>query len=239
MKNLVGQTFGKLLVVRKASKIPNHSLWACVCECGGYKIVRGSNLTDGVIEGCGDCQKDKSNDDKNKTDKKEKKETSKNKMPPEYGVWSAMISRCHSPGNPAYKYYGGRGITVCARWRNSFKDFLEDVGFRPSTSHSLDRLKGSLGYRPGNVKWVTIEIQARNKKKFTNNTSGKTGVFFEKRRKTWVASIIDLQGKKYQKGFSIKKFGMMPAYAMACILRDELVAELNSQGAGYSIYHGL
>lgn len=238
MKNLVGQTFGKLLVIRKASKILDHSLWACLCECGDYKIVRGANLTGGIIKGCGNCQKDNSN--KGCAIKKKKKEgISKNKLPPEYSAWASMINRCHSKGNHAYKYYGAKGIKVCDRWRNSFKDFLSDVGSRPSSAHSLERLRGTVGYQPDNVKWVTIEIQARNKKKFRNNTSGKTGVFFEKRRKTWVANIIDLEGKKYQKGFSIKKFGFMPAYTMACVLRDELVAQLNKQGAGYSIYHGL
>lgn len=80
-----------------------------------------------------------------------------------YNVWSSMIQRCHNPKNTAYPYYGGRGITVCDRWRKSFVAFLADVGERPSRGYTLDRHPDKNGhYEPGNVRWATRKVQQRN-----------------------------------------------------------------------------
>lgn len=89
-------------------------------------------------------------------------ETRGERWTPEYRAYQNMISRCYEKKNISYKNYGGRGITVCACWRNSFAAFLDDVGRRPSTKHSLDRIKNHRGYVPGNVHWATPEEQARN-----------------------------------------------------------------------------
>ena len=76
-----------------------------------------------------------------------------------------MIQRCCNPSNNAYHYYGGRGITVCEQWRDSFETFLADVGLRPSNQHSLDRYPNNDGnYEPGNVRWATRMEQAINKR---------------------------------------------------------------------------
>lgn len=75
-----------------------------------------------------------------------------------------MLSRCHKRSNRAYKRYGGRGIKVCDRWREDFKNFLADVGYRPSPKHSLDRIKNNQGYKPGNVRWATRSEQNNNRR---------------------------------------------------------------------------
>lgn len=80
----------------------------------------------------------------------------------EYKAWQSMKSRCYYKKGPAYADYGGRGITVCDRWRNSYEAFLADVGRRPSPSHSLNRIDNDGNYEPGNVEWATIAQQARN-----------------------------------------------------------------------------
>jgi len=81
---------------------------------------------------------------------------------PEYRVWCAMRSRCRNPNAPGYKYYGGRGITVCDRW-DSFAAFVEDVGPRPSMAHTIDRFPDKDGnYEPGNVRWATWLEQGNN-----------------------------------------------------------------------------
>ncbi len=82
----------------------------------------------------------------------------------EYNSWRAMIARCEDPDHPSWKHYGGRGVVVCARWRMSFASFLLDMGLRPSARHSLDRIDVERGYYPGNVRWSTPEVQARNKR---------------------------------------------------------------------------
>jgi hypothetical protein len=72
-----------------------------------------------------------------------------------------MISRCINANRPDYKHYGGRGITVCSRWRNSFSDFLSDMGEKPE-GKSIDRIDNALGYEPGNCRWATKHQQMQN-----------------------------------------------------------------------------
>lgn len=82
----------------------------------------------------------------------------------EYSAWQEMRARCRNPSHAAYRHYGGRGITVCDAWRESFEAFLADMGRRPSPDHSLDRIDNDGNYEPGNVRWATRERQARNRR---------------------------------------------------------------------------
>lgn len=81
----------------------------------------------------------------------------------EYNIWSGMKKRCGRPENKDFHIYGGKGITVCKRWRDSFENFYEDMGPRPSERHSLDRIDGTKGYEPSNCRWATHTEQCRNK----------------------------------------------------------------------------
>lgn len=91
---------------------------------------------------------------------------------PEYFAWRAMIKRCNSPA--WHRWYGGRGITVCARWRESFAAFLADVGARPGAGYSLDRVDNDRGYEPDNVRWATRREQMRNTRANRRITVGGT-----------------------------------------------------------------
>ncbi len=84
------------------------------------------------------------------------------KPSPEYVVWAGMIQRCTDPACKSYPRYGGRGITVCARWRHSFENFLADMGPRPGPAYSIDRIENDGNYEPGNCRWATEEEQRRN-----------------------------------------------------------------------------
>ena len=83
----------------------------------------------------------------------------------EYKHWTDMVSRCHDLSRPGYSDYGARGITVCERWRFSFRLFREDLGPRPGDGYSLDRFPDNTGnYEPGNVRWATTAEQNQNRR---------------------------------------------------------------------------
>lgn len=87
------------------------------------------------------------------------------KTHPLYTVWQAMRQRCYDINTNSYEYYGGRGITVCERWRNSYHSFVADMGERPTAKHQLDRVDPDGNYEPSNCRWVTTKEQANNKRK--------------------------------------------------------------------------
>ena len=84
---------------------------------------------------------------------------------PEYFAWENMRRRCLWPNHPDFKNYGGRGIKVCEQWQTSYKNFLNDMGRRPSSQHSLDRKNVNLGYSKMNCRWATAVEQVNNRRK--------------------------------------------------------------------------
>lgn len=82
---------------------------------------------------------------------------------PEYRAWEQMKRRCYDTNHAAYKYYGAKGIRVCAEWMTDYPAFLAHIGKRPSDLHSLDRINSRANYEPGNVRWSTMVEQQRNR----------------------------------------------------------------------------
>ncbi len=84
---------------------------------------------------------------------------------PEYRVWAGMKSRCLNENSQKYHLYGGRGIKICKEWLDSFYNFYNDMGPRPTDKHSIDRIDSDGNYEPNNCRWATAKEQASNRKK--------------------------------------------------------------------------
>jgi len=151
-ERLSGRKFG-LLTVETLDHIGSsgHAYWLCKCECGGTKVVRASHLKLGNVSSWG-C------------------------IPPRrthggsgsrlYVIWNAMKQRCFNANSPEYHLYGGRGITVCDEWRNSFEVFRDWAlanGYRENLT--IDRKDNDKGYCPDNCRWATAMQQANNTRK--------------------------------------------------------------------------
>jgi hypothetical protein len=148
-----GQLFGRLVVVERAERKGRNARWLCRCECGKTLIVYGNNLHSGRTRSCGCLHREKT------AQRFSKLLTShgyarRGLRHPLYEVWNGLRQRCKNPRHAAFIRYGGRGITVCARW-DDFSMFLDDVGERPAPGYHLHRIDNDRGYEPGNTEWLS------------------------------------------------------------------------------------
>lgn len=104
---------------------------------------------------------------------------------PEHNSWRGMKERCTNPNYKQYGDYGGRGIDICESWMESFANFYNDMGDRPSDKHTLERVDNDLGYGPDNCIWATRESQNKNKRVYKNNKHRIPGVYWLKSGNLW------------------------------------------------------
>lgn len=170
--DLTGREFGRWTVIRYYDKITYKYgsrgstclRWLCRCRCGNEKVVRGNTLTNGTSVSCRCYQKEFQRAAKTIHGHSASVDNAQ-RGTPEYHAWSHMMQRCFNSACPEYHNYGGRGITVCSRWRIA-EHFIADVGARPSPKHSLDRFPDNDGnYEPRNVRWATTKEQMRNQRR--------------------------------------------------------------------------
>jgi hypothetical protein len=131
--------------------------WLCRCQCGTERGVFSAYLRNGLSGSCGCLHR----------------EIVAATMAavslrhgftryPEYRTYCAMLGRCDNPKDSHYYLYGARGITVCERWRETFKHFYVDMGPKPTPAHSIERKNTNADYTPDNCEWATIDVQANN-----------------------------------------------------------------------------
>lgn len=151
----IGQRFGRLVVLETWRPVDKQNAKArCRCDCGVQKDFQLSNLITGRTRSCGCLYKEVRGQQSFKHGACHT---------PEYNSWATMRQRCLNEQNTSFRHYGSRKIGICERW-NDFSAFLEDVGPKPSPSHSLDRIDPNGNYEPGNVRWATKKEQARNRR---------------------------------------------------------------------------
>ncbi len=153
--DLSGKRFGKLSVARIVVERANIYQWECLCDCGKSILLKTKQLTGDNNKSCGCLKLEQLLSRSTKHGMARSKE---------YDTWISIKKRCLNPDNKDYKYYGERGITMCDRWQDSFQNFYEDMGDRPSKTHSIDRIDNNKGYYKENCKWSTKSEQCRNQR---------------------------------------------------------------------------
>jgi hypothetical protein len=154
--DLSGNRYGRLIVIGQAPSKTYNTKWFCKCDCGAETCVFGHLLKSGKTISCG-CFRREAGVKRGEASAKYGLSRT-----PEYVTWNLMIARCHDESSINYPNYGGRGIIVCERWRNSVEDFYEDMGPKPTPKHTIERKNNDGNYEPVNCTWATKKEQSRN-----------------------------------------------------------------------------
>lgn len=228
-QDLIGKKFSRLTVVREEFErsLNGSVVWQCLCDCGVYTRVPTKDLNSGNSKSCG-CL--------NKETLATISTTHGMSKTRQYGIYAGILSRCNNANDTAYNNYGGRGIRVCTYWAASFENFWNDMSEAYTTVSTLERKDVNLDYSRENCEWISKKNQALNKRRYSNNKSGYTGIS-EQDRKYGVTLVATIQnpetGKAVIKTRNLSKISRELAIT-------ELLAwlEVKRKEFGYKTTHG-
>ena len=237
MRDILNKRFGKLTVKEVISYYEDSRgikkrIIKCDCDCGNTTTLKEAILNFKDKASCG-CASGGQNSTHGMSNERV------------YKIWVDIKVRCYNENSAHFENYGGRGIKMCDRWKDSFENFYNDMGDRPSNKHSIERLDVNKDYSPENCIWTTHDKQCRNRRMRSDNKTGVNGVSLKKtlmrNKKDYHYSYTTWwyeNGKKRSKTFALNKYGKEEAFRLACEARENAIKELNEQGAGYSENHG-
>ncbi|ASU34401.1 hypothetical protein [Mucilaginibacter xinganensis] len=156
--DIAGKKFGRVTGIKFIELQSGQAFWLCKCDCGKEFNTKSTSLIRGITKSCGCFRKEYMSKSKTTHGYAGKIKGT------EYMAWHSLKDRCTNPNHKNYNDYGGRGITVCPTWINSFETFLKDIGLRPSSNCSLDRIDNSKGYSKENCRWATVLEQNKNRR---------------------------------------------------------------------------
>lgn len=170
LKNRVGERFGRLVVISRGDDYvaPNGSIhvrWNCRCDCGNYTLVDSCQLVTGKTQSCGCLHLE------HLQRGNVKHGGASDRL---YKVYHNMKNRCYNINSDDYKYYGGRGIRICDEWLDNYQSFKEWAyanGYdkdAPKGECTIDRIDVNKNYEPSNCRWVSMEVQSRNRRNVIN-----------------------------------------------------------------------
>jgi hypothetical protein len=199
--DLQGKTFGRLRVISRAeNSVKNEARWNCVCECGSMYVAVAGHLVRGALTSCG-CRQ------------RLTRLSHGLAKHPLYRIWVNMLARCYNPKEESFQYYGGRGVTVCERWRESLQNFIDDMPERPR-GWTIERIDTNGNYCPENCRWATPLEQTRNRRITIFATIG------NERRS--VGEWCKILGQPYSRIIKrIECYGMSPETALLTPLRGK------------------